>query len=864
MKRDADDMSKVILSWDEVADSTGYILKMYARNDTDKETLLYSFDTSKYHAEQGTTMTPTNGKISYSLAEIFGSNYEKLVEFGQITAFDLMTDYDVVFDLITIGNSDRNNSLVFSFNASLKGNPIAMTDISVDSFGSIVFVSEIGQSYIYRFVTADGTELQAWKTVNATAGTTKLELDTKKVDTATLFNVEIIVVGSAIEQPATTADYNFELDSLPITTVGKDLTFVVNDEVALVGYHELLPSSLAFTLVPNSFTCLYVGLTEDAISKEEIVSFVPLESHATEVEFHYVYSYSFAQLIDELRDAGYEINTQASDLSLYFWVYRETTNVSGSYTISKVYEFKFNFTNETTFSEIMKVGDLGEDAKFTEDYTSTFATFVNNDTVGSFETLGIYVKITQLTSGPMVEEETDSGDIDEELPDEGVEQLSVNATEYYSTTKFLTKAQMINHSYFEGQDLFVINLTALFEQEDLLSLTGTFKVEFARLQIETVTAGETITQKFVLCDWISSDGDNSFEFERLPVISSLMLSAGSLYWSAEGEKVSRYYIYFIQGAEGEIINENYTYFATDKTYFNASEYVSTESNYYIAVQSVNEDPYLLSSVRVYITEVVDGKSKRAKVYKNQISSPLTLKDGQLHIDWDSNGDFYKILTSEEVPFADIAEQIAKNVFVSPFSFTLQQLLDNNITLRIRFTSINAATEGIRKTIDVNAKYLLTDLYQFALDNNFDMETRLKDLYTAAATTATKDLLDKFREAIVENGSHGIANSSVLFDDYFEAVQLGDYKMEYCLIGNNKTLSSGWYNFTNKNGDSILYVNEEPAIKAVKKSDKEDQAMNTYQLVIKKSKIYDYVDGNYAQVEAENYVMKITNDANAST
>lgn len=837
MERDDADMSEVVLSWDSVSNASGYILKMYAQSDTERTNLLYSFNTVDYHAEKGDQMNPVNGKVSYSLSEIFGENYQDLIAFGKLTAFDLLSDIDVVFDLVTIGGNGLNNSFSFVFNATIKGNGIQTTDISVDSFGSIVFVSETGVTYLYRFVDASGaTELQTWKAIEATAGTTKLDASSV-ISTGTLFNVEIIAVGSAVEEPASSADYTFILDSMPLTTVGNDLTFVVNDEIYEVGYHELLPSSLAFTMTPNSFTNLFAGLSEDAILTESVVSFVPTEAFTSEEEMKYIYSYSFMELLSKLKESGYELSVN-ENFKIYFWSYRETSDVSGSYIISKPYTFTFSYVAETQFKEITKVGDLGEDSVYPEDYANSFALFNNVDVDDSLQTLGFFVRVTQLAT-----EEGEEGG-------EG---------ETFSTIKFLTKEQVTGNTYFADQSVFSINLTEIFEQEDLKTLTGTFLVEFSKIQVEISGSGTDKTYKFVLSDWLSASGDKTFEFERLPSVRTLTLSAGNLYWSPNGDKATKYYVYFIQDLNGEELGEKYNYFATTNTYYNASSFVGTESAYYLAVQSISEDPFMLPSSRVFITDASAGLDTPILVYKNQINVPLQLADGKLFFDWNANGDFYKLITSNN-SYAEIATALSTTVFTSPFTFTLQDLVNNNITLRIRFTSLESGSEGVRKVFDINARYLLASLTDFATENSFDILNRLNDIYSNAGSSSVQELISKFRESVVVNGSFGIANAQKLFDDLFESVQMGSYKIEYCLLGSSKTLNSSWYNFSNSNGENVLYVNGEPSVRATKIESTTDKSINSYQILVKKSQVYDYTSGSYSLRTAENYNMKIYDDA----
>lgn len=818
MKRDVDDLSKVLLSWNEISGATGYIINTYAKADTEKETLLYSFDTAS------TTLNVENGKVTYSLTEIFGDGYSDLTDFGRITAFDLQSDIDVVFDLIVVGGSGHNNSQAYSFNATLKGNPISVsTDITYDDYGKIQFTSVDGTTYLYRFVDNSGAELQTWKKIVATSSSTKLEA-TDLVTNGSLFNLELVAVGSAIDDTASSADFEFILDSIKVTTLGSNTSFRLNDDIVEIGYDSSLGSNVAITMIQYSCDTLYVGTTQDAISTEKVIQIVPNEEFAGNVEGQTVYSYDLVTLVTDLKDAGYTISA-TNDIDLYFWSYRETTDQESIYLISKPYKFTFKFVTEEQFDTIKKVGDLGENAKFDEDFANTFAIFNNVDT-SSLETVGIYVKITPLATSE------DSGE------------ASTNVT----ITKFVTAEEMSNNQYFdETQKVYVLNLTTLFEDEDLKGLTGKLKIEFARLQV----AQSDGTYSFVLSDWLTTDGSKEFVFDRLATAKNLNLLNGNLYWTVGDEKVEKYYVYFIQE------DGTYTYFSTANTYFNASEYVSTESRYYVAVQGVSEDDYVLSSLKVY---VIDSENEEnALIYKNQVTSPITLKNGKLVIDWSASGDFYTMLTSDG-NYSDLAAELTETIFTSPITFTLSDLVNDRVKVRMSFTSINSSTQGVRKVFDINAKYLLADLYEFGMENDFNIKERLQNLTKNATSSVVGNTIDKFM-TLVENGSHGIANTNTLFDDLFEAVQLGAYKLEYCLLGSSTTLNSAWYSFSNSNTENCIYVNAEPEVTASKVENDNDKSMNDYTIRIKKSQIYNYSASAYSTEVAENYVMKIYDDAN---
>lgn len=824
MERNPDDLSSVILSWDDVSGASGYLLKMYRQDDVNRENLLFSIDTTPL------TSTTQNGRKSFAFADIFGDRYENLTAGGKITEYDLMSDIPVSFELITIGGNGLNNSYSFVFNATIKGNPILVEDVTVDEFGRITFEAEADTNYLYRLVgTSTATEYLQWTVLPASQSTTK-QLDVSNyVLPGNLFNLELIVIGSAVEQPTTSSDFEFVLDSVEMTTLGTDLTFVVNEPIIEIGYNELLPSSLAITMLASSAVsgddaegfAVYAGLSKDGITTGDVVKFVPTEALPGENEGEMIYAFSIVELVSLFEGQGKTLPLD-ENTKLYFWAYRPTTVISGSYVVSTPYEYTIGIVEETTFQSITKVGDLGDNFEYAEDYVNSYAVFENTDVDGQKITTGFFVRISR--------------------PDESDDEMSF--------TRFITKDQIENNPYFEGQNVFTINITEIFEAEELKTLDGKFEIEFARLQLDVANGN-----KFIVSNWLSSDGEKEFVFERLPKVSQVYLESGNLYWESSGENTSKYYVYFFEDVEGEL----YNFFSTEKTYFNASDYAGTNNSYYIAVQSISEDPYMLSSIKEYVSQTNAGETEPVLVIKNKISSPLELKDGKLYFDWDANGDFYKTFMGDGA-FAEISNKIASETFTSPFTFSLQQLVDNTIKLRIRFTSLDSGTEGIRKVFDINAKYLLASLTAYGEENSDDILGRFSSLLQAETDSTRADLITEFRNTIVINGSFGVANASKLFDDLFESLQTGRYKVEYCLLGNSATLTSPWYNFANSNGENVLYVNEEPLVNATKTTDENDMSINNYQVYIKKSQIYDYNEGAYSLKVAENYNLKIYDDA----
>ena len=114
----ADDLSQVTITWNDVVGATGYVFRLYSASDTERENLLYEY------VEDRTKSTGSTIVNSCTFAEMFGEGYEKLLQAGQIDVFDLMVDQKLVIDLFVRGTIEDNDSNTFSFNATIKGNAV--------------------------------------------------------------------------------------------------------------------------------------------------------------------------------------------------------------------------------------------------------------------------------------------------------------------------------------------------------------------------------------------------------------------------------------------------------------------------------------------------------------------------------------------------------------------------------------------------------------------------------------------------------------------------------------------------------------------------------------------------------------------
>jgi len=768
----------VTLSWDAVPNSNGYIINMYNINGD----LLYSYKTSK---------------TSNTFSEIFGENYSKLLRNVNFDEEMFKQDLPVRFGIVTVGDGagSLNNSQEYVFNAIIKGNNLQIEDVGIDEFGILRFNSSVGKEYMYRFVSAsDSQTIQDWRLIEASGAKTQLDTSDLILNGAG-FNVEIVVKGSVgFDEILVRPDSDFSFDSIAMTSTGEMKTFYKSEEIERIETNEESCELLNFVLNTHEQDFkIFVGVNENAISLGQVVEFVPEQN----VD---LYSYNLALLMTALKEQGYVVNDK-----LHFWVLVPTESEQATNVVSSLYSLDVNVNTDVDFLEIVKLGNETGNPNIEKDFINTFAKFRNNDNE-NFETLGIYVKLVQISQDP------------------------------FTVTKFVSKDKLLTNDYFDDS-VFVINLNKLFDDEDLKELSGRFKIEFAKFSI--VNGIRAISDWFVLEE----------EFIKLPKVELLELKNGNLIWNYNDENSVKFLIYFAQELNSEQLGENYFYHETERNSYNASEHITSEHQYYLAVQSINENPYVLSSQLTFVSDEYGA----IRVYKNQIKSDLKLRDGKLVIDW-IDGDFIGKFKETITDYASFAEDLVKTTFTSPFTFTMADLVDENVKIRLTFTSKVSGATGISKSFDVPAINLLSNLFDFGLEG-VDIKQILQDTIPQITSSTTQQIVRKFKEAI-ENGSHGIANSKFLFDYYFEALQTGAFELKYCLLGNNKTLTSGWYGYKNERNENEIYVNAEPNVNVLKVSDSSDVAKNIFKVVFKKSVIKALENDSVVSQTATSYVLVI--------
>ena len=772
LTRDANDLSQVTLSWTQVANASGYVVKVYSDS-----TLIYR------------TEVLTN---SATTLDLFGKNFSKIVSYGEISS--VPTDLDVRMSISAIGQTAaENNSTEYVFNATLKGNRISVEDIEIDEYGMILVDLEPG-TYLYRFV---GTSASSpWTEIVSESGQVKINAGYmgQTLAEGTKFNIEIIVKGT---DSGVSTNTDFAIDSATFTTEGKEFTLQMGTEIDSVGIDMRVTNGLAIVLTKNAFDKIYFGVSEDAIYDEEV----------REIEAHWVsdngatamYNLYASDLLDilstDFRGVPY------GQVTLYFWAYREIESAESSFVTNGVASFAFTYEEDCGFDEVKKY-EATVGGEFKSDYASTFVFF--NKPAGLTLFTGIFAKI--------VDENEDS---------------------------WIAYISDLTSDYYPDANSYIINLTEFFnEHEDLKELDGHFTIDFATVKIGLT--GLTIS------NWLSNS-ESVVEFVKLKNPDRLTLSSGILKWQNRSEDTEKYYVYFIEDVNDGDMGDTFARYDAETESFIATDFIGQEQAFYIAIQAISTEPNVMASNLVYVKQNGDP----VKVTKNMIKSKLKLENGKLFFDWENGGDFVSALAAVTGGIsATDARALVNKTYSYPFTFKLADLVNNRITMRFRFAKDEGGATVV-KNVDVNAKDLLINL--FDVDPSY--EEKITTLLGVVGDRQFIEILSSFRELMKTSGSHGVANVNTLFDDYFEAIQAGEYSLEYFLVGGSTTLNSYMYEFENTNGDNIIYVGSEPAVKAYRETTA-SAAVNHYKLLVRKSTIYDT---SYTSQTAENYVIKIYND-----
>ncbi len=572
--------------------------------------------------------------------------------------------------------------------------------------------------------------------------------------------------------------------------------------ISNIAYNEQTTDSLSFTLEYTNVEKIYVSTESDGIFTGNYFEFTPIETDNLDGNTdEYIFTYS---LIEILQGLGV-----TSQRQLYFWVL--SSNGEYEYVVSNRYaSFTYGYENSVNFYED------GDYIVKDENNLNTYVLFTSTKT-----TLGIYVTITQ-------------GD------------------ETYIV--FVDNAQLVAYaSEMELESLFAINLVDLFDnltddEDNELDLTGTLSMSFTRVSL--ISGVYTI-----------SATSSALEFYRLAGVTNVEINRGNLAWSVGDTNADGYYVYIYTDLEN---NSFIVVPSSSSTTFNVSDYVGTGTQVYLAVKGVSSGSLMtLASKKVFDT---DDEGNPLVIYRNQINSPLILEGGTLKIEWSQSDDLFQLLTqSSSVNYSDLADALSSTVFTSPFTFTLSDLINGNISLCLRFTNTET---GVVTTFTVDASLFLASFLNFAENNNSSSATVLENLqgaYNASQNSSVQSMITRFQN-LLESGSFGVANKNTIFDEYFEALSAGAYTLDYCLIGGSQTINSAWYTYSNGLGgsnDNVIYVNATPKVSVTSSTDSSTY-LTTYIITIRKSSIWNYSAGDFVQETADNYVLVIGSYAFAIT
>ena len=819
ISRDETNPSELNIEWNSVANVSEYIFRVY--NNVNGK-LIFS--------------TTTTSNVN-TLSQLFWANYN---DFENVNLTIGTTDIDARFEVISVGKDGTSNSQAYTFFAYLRPNNLSYQSLEVlQDYGTVTFATLPNYSYLYRFVSGNAV-VQDWKKVTAQTTETTLDTSELEIESGNAFNVEIIILGSADNNDTTITENatNFVFDSYVWTSALSSIRLGKSSSILNVRYDQTDATSIILEMSQATFTNLskvLVGVEENAVFTQKVVSLKidkltecgnadgdasnPIDTTRRS------YAYPLSDMLAVLKELG--VNYASGNITVYFWTLEN--EVGGlTYVVSDAFGFDIALSDDIGFVKVDKLGNNAEP----EDNANTFVLFEKNDNLLTSQTLGINVKIDYVETTYIYDERGNVID---------VQYADATAYRFIDVTKL--KAE---YPYYDNQDYYVIDLVKMFEEEGLNSITGNISLEFLRVRFNLTQ------QMFIVTDWLSG-----FEFVRLAPITYATLSGGNIEWSA-GDAVNAegYYIYFFAVDADGNKSDSYSRFEVgNQTAFDASKFGG--QNCFIEIQAISSNPFVLASSKYSVSE--------DPIIKNQLSGKLKLAGGSFTIDYDNkNGDvsnnIYKFITENRdssLTFEERAKILIETTWTYPFTFKLASLLNGQVTLRMTFIS-NETNKT--QSVDVNAKDLLTNLAEFS-DNNdaYDIIATLEEWAQGSTTESYKRTLEDFM-GFIEKGSHGVANENIIFDSYFEKIQAGEYSIVYCLLGGSASLNSTWMTFENQNieGNNSVYVNGETTVTA--KREKIDSVTNSYKVVVKKEKIYDFVDGAYTAVDASQYVLQLATKA----
>lgn len=826
--REASDLSNVTLSWDAVENADAYIVRAYILSNGVK-----TYVGSRVESDD----------TSVLVSEIFGENYQSLSSF-------VSAGRELYLEIIASDSTFvYQNSRVKLVNARLlgtMGNNLDAEDMDITENGELYFSATEGVTYLYSVASLTGDIYLPWTLVTAETDMVKIDLSSLSDTIPSIFVLRVMVAGDAREETIVYNDDTLVLN-LDSQYIQGSKNFMQTANVADIAVNTTDSSKLSVT-VNNEVVKVFASLN-NTFNIDEAVFIEGIYDDFMPEHGQFTYNLNMSLLLDK-----FDIT---SDTNIYFYVVQESIENELYYVLSRPEAYLFR---------LMSASDVYEVRKVTEgDTADLMRTYIVYEERADYDITGFNIII------------------DYENP--------LNADETLEFNIMLTLDEDI--SYFDGAlvskcfastvgneiliDVYGIleELDTSFTYDDISTiispnLTGEGQYSF---QISEVgLAGGNIYYSPYISTFTPQDGEaRSLIFTKLPSALSVVITNGNVDWQVDENYLNhmdKFYIYLYDNENNEIFNRYETADNATRTY-NGDNFGGAENEYNISLSCVSNNPFVIGSSERY---VLNTANNIAVIVKNQFNSELTLNAGVLSINWDSGTtwaeddpmrerDIYYLLSGiregDEVT-QSVVTNLLNTTFYYPFTFTLQDLVSGNVRLRFRFTSYadeDNTQISFRRVADIDARYIFSgDLLGVSDEEGLDA---LAERFSAYAGTGRTEITQFFN--ILKYSVGGVGSYKNIFDFTFEAIQEGNYKIEYCLLGNSSTLTSEWKELRMGERDKF-FVNPTVHVEADFEEvyvDGDLDIVSAYFVKIYRSQIYTQDAGT---VDASTYFMQIYNPA----
>lgn len=785
--------------------------------------------------------------------------------------------------------------------------------------GIYQFSSVSGEKYIYRVYAGMGEDdpLTDWKIIEAEGEQTRIDvmqitglkeaLEGRDLGTSYL-KIKFTKLGSVpaadpYEWPSAEAG-SLKLDS---RTYDGTMFRVSNEITDISPYKENGEQDqewdsyvLKATLNNTTTFSIYASLKDNFLDVNNDLNNGAKES----VEVVYAASnVNSAYTFDIMKVVSKLAKDYTSTLKVYFYVLQEGCAAS------MPYSYTVNLTEQAKVKNVVKLSDVNKETS-----DSKAGTYFLYERTLEYSYLGFYVK---LSINALQGTATDVfGELEQVAykVQEGIDKLEMTTliSSEYERQEENVKCELVYYvpivsMYTNLKDdetnydsYYAFRFTELLEDSlHIPNGAGSYNVAISpvirRESTISVGAYETAYQ-----DTLGQS--HNFEFKKCAEPTNVNLQEGDLYWTEpvgkstvkyniyviDSEQQNHYKIiqvtdrdYIIKTAEGAL---NECYYGGENLNLSAST-ISNPTTYYIAVSAVSstDNIFELDSVMAYVTE---GEMYQ-KIEKYSFNAGIIIEDGALKFDWKfgsqfegveptRDNDLYQFIDYYKDHRTEISQAIANSFldkeFSYPFRFNLRELLRGDYNIRFKFTKYGADGSTSSFTTSLNAIYLFQNFNGYEdevaamIENDEDSNSIVGNYGSNQSTTGDIGILQRFKSLILNNIG-GIGSYKSVFDDFFEGIQTGTYRIEYCRVGNTKATSSDWNIVTQKVNDttkSQFFITNSPTIQV----DREVQKVsgvdaNAYYFKVKLGQYTTYDEsGEKTSKDVDKYILKFV-DANSS-